>query len=89
LKTIIGFVLLILGAGSLYYGKVVVQARILNIFLHSPNELAGSVPLQMLLRNAKSLQITTEILGYGLGALGLIILFVSFLRRKSDSIIHA
>ena len=74
--------MLVLGALSLYYSKVVVAGRILKIFLHSPNELASSVPLQMLLKDAQSLQITTEILGYGLATVGLIILFVSFLRRN-------
>lgn len=88
LKNIIGVILLILGAVSLYYSKVVVAGRIFKIFLRDANELAVSVPLQMLLREARSLQITTEILGYGLGVVGLVVLLVSFLQKKSHRVIQ-
>lgn len=77
LKNIIGVILIILGAVSLYYSKVVVEGRIFKIFLHQPNELAVSVPLQTLLREAKSLQMTSEILGYVLVAAGLLTLLRS------------
>lgn len=74
--------LLILAIGLIFYSRVVVEARILNILLHDPNELIVNIDLQNLFKREKFLQAATEILGFGSAIAGLVVLFAISLNKK-------
>jgi len=77
--------LLILAIGLIFYSRVVVEARILNILLHDPNELIVNIDLQNLFKREKFLQAATEILGFGSAIAGLVVLFAISLNKKKSN----
>ena len=82
LKYLTVIFLLILAIGLIFYSRVVVEARILNILLHDPNELIVNIDLQNLFKREKFLQAATEILGFGSAIAGLVVLFAISLNKK-------
>jgi len=82
LKYLTVIFLLILAIGLIFYSRVVVEARILNILLHDPNELIVNIDLQSLFKREKFLQAATEILGFGSAIAGLVVLFAISLNKK-------
>ena len=77
--------LLILAIGLIFYSRVVIEARILNILLHDPNELIVNIDLQNLFKREKFLQAATEILGFGSAIAGLVVLFAISLNKKKSN----
>ena len=85
LKYLTVIFLLILAIGLIFYSRVVVEARILNILLHDPNELIVNIDLQNLFKREKFLQAATEILGFGSAIAGLVVLFAISLNKKKSN----